>query len=253
MSMIIRYINAFVLIFKYGWPFMILLALFIAKFKWKKWTLDVVIIEKRGKNLVKTNDRGTAYRDKFTGLNGTRFLKSKDTMPVLNYKWILHNNFKPTNILEKLVSILRPTQGTLFVFKYGAKQYKPLSLDYNEEADVKWQEIKNANGESVFIPVFQQFDPRGYLEAIKFKVVDWDNVNFFIQEMRVSQERRRKRGNWLKEMIVPLAIIGAAIVISIIMIKYGNDYGLQLASRQPTPTNPEPIIENPVDAVIPGK
>ena len=73
-------------VIKYGWPFFILFGLVVAKMRWKQWMIDVVIVEKRGKNLVKSNDRAGRYLDKFTGLTGYKLLKSRDTIPVIEFE-----------------------------------------------------------------------------------------------------------------------------------------------------------------------
>ena len=85
-------LNDALMVLKFGWPFFILFFIIGAKIKWKAWVIDVVILEKRGKNLIKTNDRAARYEDKYTKLTGYKLLKSKDTIPVVEYNWILHNN-----------------------------------------------------------------------------------------------------------------------------------------------------------------
>ena len=56
MSVILSLIRNFGMIIKYGWPFLILIWMFIARSMMKKFPIDAVIFEKRGENLVKTND-----------------------------------------------------------------------------------------------------------------------------------------------------------------------------------------------------
>lgn len=217
-------LNDVLMVLKFGWPFFILLFLVMAKIRWKAWVIDVVILEKRGKNLIKTNDRGAKYIDKFTKLTGYKLLKSKDTIPVVEYNWILHNNNKHTNFLERLVNILRPTQGTLFLFKYGSKQYKPLLVNIDNKQERKMVEMKDKSGETIYVQQYQQFDPRGYLNAVSMDVFDWDNMNFAFQEMRASFERRVKEGQWMKTILLPVAIIAAAAMVSIVMMKFGLDF-----------------------------
>ena len=240
---------------KYGWPFIILAALVFAKVKWKNWPVDVVIIERRGNNLIKTNDRAGAYEDKFTGMKGYKLLKTKDTMPIVEYDWIVHNIQTHTNILEKLINLIRPTLGTLFLFKYGSKQYKPITAQLNGKAKIHLEEIKNVEGKTLYTQKYQQFDPRGSLEAVEFEVQDWDNMNFMVQEIRASFERRQKSGTWIKTILMPLAMIGGAIMVSIIMMKFSYDHSLTLSSA--CPSNIQPKAETPniplLNNVIPGQ
>lgn len=241
-------VNDLLMILKFGWPFILLFAIVGAKIKWKPWVIDVVILEKRGKNIIKTNDRAARYTDKFTKLTGYKLMKSKDTIPVVEYNWILHNTPKHTNLLEKLIHILRPTLGTLFLFKYGSKQYKPIITGMNEEEKMQLISEKDNNGKSIIVQRYAPFDPRGYLNAVKMEVFDWDNMNFAFQEMRASFERRKSKDQWIKTILMPIAIIAASTMISIIMIKTSADFtpaltpATQNLANQPAATPNIPII-----------
>lgn len=217
-------LNDLFMIVKFGWPFFLLFAIVWAKIKWKPWVIDVVILEKRGKNIIKSNDRAARYTDKYTKLTGYKLMKSKDTIPVIEYKWILHNNPKHTNLLERLIHLLRPTLGTLFLFKYGSKQYKPLPVGINEDEKMKLEVEKDENGNTIYTQKYEPFDPRGYLNAVKMEVFDWDNMNFTMQEIRSSFERRQKQNQWMKTVLMPIAIIAATTMICIIMIKTSADF-----------------------------
>lgn len=243
------------MILKYGWPFFLLAMLIIAKIKWKNWPIDVVIIEKRGENLIKTNDRGGKYIDKFTGLTGYRMLKSKDTIPSINYDWILHCNMKHLNLLERLINILRPTEGTLFLFKYGSKQYKPLKPNFNANVKMKFSPMKDEEGKTIYTKNYLQFDPRGSLGVIDFEVVDWDNMNFMVQEMRASFERRQKQKAWIKTILIPLSLIAVAGLVSIIMMKFSLDWSKAVPSGTPPPQQADPNPKLPIigNVVTPGK
>lgn len=244
MSMIVEIFATFGNVIKYGWPFFILLALVVAKIKGKNWPVEVVIIEKRGKNLIKTNDRAGKYLDKFTGLTGYKLLKSKDTIPVVEYEWVLHNAYKPTSLFERIQKLLRPNIGTLFLYRYGAKQYKPIRVDYSEGAETKLSLIKDEKGNPIYLETYQQFDPRGYLEAIELEIVDWDNMNFLVQEMRATQERRKKRDHWMKTILVPIAILAVATIVSIVMMKFSLDHAQTLYSSGSSNTQPETELPN---------
>lgn len=239
-------------IVKYGWPFAILFWLVACKIRWKNGPIEAIIIEKRGDNLIKTYDRMGKYVDNFSGLTGYKFMKSGDTVPIIDFNWILHNASKPTNILEKLVKILRPEIGTVFLFKYGSKQYKPLTANYDSEAEIEWETIKGEDGKDIVVQRYQQYDPRGSLKVIDFEVVDWDNMNFMVQEMRTSFERRQKRSAWIKEIAIPIAMLAATALVCIIMIKFGFDYAQSapsIAQPQQKASTPDlPLVGN----VIPG-
>lgn len=217
-------------IFRYGWPFFILSIIVIWKLRWKSWPLDVIIIEKRGSNLVRTNDRCGKYYEKSTGLTGYKFLKSKDKIPVPNFEWILHTNPQPTNLLERFVKMLRPTAGTIVFFKYGTKQYKPIEIKMNGKLKKKYQELLDIEGKPIIMNIYEQIDPRDKLKMLDFVVVDWDNINFMVQEQRASQERRRKSSELWKQIIIPLAMLGMTLVFCIIMIKLASDQAVAIRS-----------------------
>ena len=101
--------------------------------KWKKWPIDVVIIEKRGNNLIKTNDRTGKYKDPYTQMVGYQLQKAGDTLPVINFDWILVNVVVFNTIFDRVVHLIRGSVGTLFLFKYGTKQYKPIHVRQNDQ------------------------------------------------------------------------------------------------------------------------
>lgn len=239
MSVALQALNTIIDVLKYGWPFMILMFVIIAKVRGKNWPVEVVIIEKRGKNLIKTRDRAGKYKDKFTGLVGYRLKKTGDTIPVVDYDWVMHNADPPLGILGRIEKFFMPTIGTIFIYRYGSKQYKPLKQSYNEDAKVEWEVVKDTKGNPIAYQKYQQFDPRGYLDALNVEVVDWDNMNFMVQEMRASEERRRKKDHWLKAVLVPLGIIAAAAIVSIVMMKFALDYSQTLKGAEALNTQPE--------------
>ncbi len=203
------------------------------KIKWKNYPVEAIIIEKRGDNLIKTNDRAGKYTDKYTDVTGYRLQKAKDTIPVVNFDWVLHNDFKPTTIMERFTALLRGNIGTIFLFRYGSKQYKPIKIKQGENIKTIFKEIKDKNGDLSFIKIYEPFDPRNKLGSLDFEVVDWDNMNFMVQEQRASITRRTKRGEFLKQIVVPLVMIGVALVFVIIMIKYGYDYAINIKGTSP--------------------
>jgi len=250
---ILYYLDIVIFILKWFWWLILAFCLFIMKLKYKKWPVEAVIIEKRGNNLVKTNDRAGRYVDPYTGITGYRLQKSKDTIPVIGYDWVLHNVYLPTTLPEKLVSFLRGNIGTIFLFRYGSRQYKPIRInDASGKVKIVYQPIKNKDGEETFIQVYQAIDPRDKMGALDFEVVDWDNMNFMVQEQRASIIRREKKGEWIKTIAIPLAIIGATVIFSIIMIKFGYDYAISLKSTTPTETKATPPSIPVISSALPG-
>lgn len=236
-DVIFSYLETIQLILLYGWPFILLIIIVILKLKWKSWPVDVIIIEKRGNNLIKTNDRAGKYIDKYTGLTGYKLQKSKETIPIVNYEWVMHNVAKHTTIFDRFVHLLRGDIGTLFLFKYGAKQYKPIWITHNSQRKEVLKEIKDLNGQSILISIYEQFDPRKHLGALEFQVIDWDNMNFLVQEQRASFERRQKKKDFLKQVLIPLAALIVVALVCIIMIKFSYDYAIAMKSGVSTQTN----------------
>ena len=210
--------------------------------KMRKFPLEFIIIEKRGENLIVTNDRGGRYQDKYTGLNGYTLLKAKEKVPVVNYEWIMHTNRIPTTILERLNKILAPVKGTVFLYRYGSKQYKPLNVKEKKDGKTQVVESVNENGEPIFQEIYQQFDPRGAIEGLSFEVMDWDDFNFMVQEFKSSYERRRKEKDWLKQIIIPAMAIGGAVIIGIVIVKYAFDAAALAQSNCPGVVEPNETI-----------
>ena len=239
------------LIFLYGWPFMLLVWIFILKMRWKAWPVDVVLIEKRGNNLVKTNDRAGKYEDPYTQMTGYRLQKAKDTIPVVNYDWVLHNVAVNTTLFERFVNLIRGNIGTLFLFRYGSKQYKPIVIKIRGQSTQKLTEVKDKDGKPILVNIYEQFDPRIYLGALEFEVVDWDNMNFMVQEQRASFERRKRKGEFLKQILIPLGAMAIAALVSILMIKFSYDYAIAMRGAAPPQAAEQPNIPV-VSDIVPG-
>jgi len=245
-------------IFKWTWWIFFIGWIFYLKVRWKSYPLEAIIVEKRGNNLIKTNDRLGKYTDPYTNVTGYRLLKVKETIPVLNFEWILHNAFKSMNFMEKFISLLRTDIGTVFLFKYGTKQYKPIEVKINGKVKIIQQEIKDKEGNSVYVDIFEQIDPRNHFGAIDFEVVDWDNMNFMTQEQRASILRREKNGNFIVKFVIPAIIIAAAVIISIVWAKYSYDYAIAMKSscgqsQQTTTDQPATVPDIPgISDLLPG-
>jgi len=221
-------LNTIIMIFKYGWWLIILFILWFEKKRYSNYPIEAVIIEKRGDNHIKTNDRVGKYVDKMTGLVGYKFMKSKDTIPVVNYEWIMHNNQQEQGLFDKIYNKLAKTSGTAFFYKYGSKQYKPIKITNDANSKIEWEEIKNKNGEPVIVSIIKPIDIKEGLVGLNFEVIDWDNMNFMVQEQRASIERRRKTSEMWKQIIIPALIIGGAVVVAIVMLKLGYDFALAM-------------------------
>lgn len=217
-------------------PLILVGALLIIVMRNKRFPLQMIILERRGENLVVTNDWGGRYKDKYSGLNGYTLLKAKDKVPVVNYDWIIHTNIQTRSFIGAMANKLMPLQGTVFLYRYGSKQYKPLKVSENKDAKKQYKEIVGNDGKPILIEMYQQFDPRGYLHGVNFEVMDWDDFNFMVQEFKASYERRKTQKQFWKEIVIPAMIIGGAVVVSIVMIKYASDFSAILSKNVPSST-----------------
>jgi hypothetical protein len=234
---------------KYGWWVAIILWIVIVKKINSKFPIEAVIIEKRGNNHIKTNDRVGKYVDPYTGMVGYKFQKTKDTIPVVDFDWILHNSHQDLGILDKVYNKLIGNAGTAFFYKYGSKQYKPVKVSEDTNAKIVWEEMKDDKGNPMTVSIIQPIDPRDKMAGLNFEVVDWDNMNFMVQEQRASIERRKKSSEFWKQILIPAMIIGGAVVVVVIMMKFGYDFATEMKNTnvvtdvKADPTNPNvPII-----------
>lgn len=244
------------LILLYGWPFMILIWFAVLKMLWKRWPVEAVIIEKRGKNLIKTNDRAGRYKDPYTGIEGYKLQKSGDPIPVVNYEWVMHNAFKPTTLFDRFVNLVRGDIGTIFLFRYGSRQYKPLKIRVGNTIKTKYTEIRDKDNNPILTTIYEQLDPRNKLGSLDFEVVDWDNMNFMVQEQTASIERRKKKSEWIKAIAIPLVMIAVTAVVCIVMLKFSFDYSATL-HQSPNQQQTSQKAETPkipvISDVIPGQ
>jgi len=175
-------------------------------------------------------------------------------MPVYNFDWMLHNADKPMSIFEKIVMFLRPTIGTVFLFKYGSKQYKPINIG-QKDSKLTLKEIKDTDGTSIFKYEYAQFDPRWALGVLDFEVVDWDNMNFMVQEQRASIMRRAGGLDWLKTLAVPAMLIAGTVIVALFILKFSAEAGASLkgGTGQPAAEPDGGVIGGAInDVVTPG-
>lgn len=229
-SIIVHYIDLFGTILFYSWPFIILIWLFAVKRMWSRYPIEAVILELRGKNIIKTNDRvGKFDTLKDGGIVKYRLQKAKDTIPVFDFDWIIHNNYVANTLLEKFVAMIRGNIGTVFLFRYGSKQYKPIKPNELGEIDFSsLEEIKDKKGNTVLVNSYIPFDPRKNMTAVEFDVIDWDNINFMVQEQRATMQRRQKSKELWISIAVPAMIIAGAVLVSLFIIKFSADAGADL-------------------------
>jgi len=226
-------------IFLWTWWVFLIGGIYLLKKSYEKFPVDVIIIERRGDNLIKTNERAGRKVNKETQVSYYQLKKCKETMPVYNFEWMLHNADKPMSIFEKIVNFLRPTIGTVFMLKYGSKQYKPININSNNETEniLKLKELKNTDGTSIFKYEYNQFDPRWVLGVLDFEVVDWDNMNFMVQEQRASMMRRAGGLDWMKTLAVPAMLIAGTVIVALFILKFSAEAGatLKAGGGQPAP------------------
>lgn len=248
----LQVMNTVITVLLWTWWLIIIGTLFGLKKKWGKFPIEAIILEKRKNNLVKTNDRIGIHYDKLAEFHEYKFQKSGETIPVMDFDIILHNNLKDTNFLERLVNFLRPTVGAVFLLRYGSKQYKPINVT-DAGGKLQLTAVKDNNGEDVYIYSYNIFDPRDIIKVIDFEVVDWDNINFMIQEQRATDVRRRKKGEFWKQLAVPAMMIGGAILVAIFILKFSTDAAVEFSGRTAPAEEGGSVIGGAIsDAITPG-
>jgi|SRR3972149_2041851 len=238
-------------------PILIILFFFVYRKILTAYPIEIGIKERRGTNIVWTRDRaGKFFTD---GIYKYKLRKSGDTIPILNYDWILHATYTATNLIEKLNNFISGgVQGYAELYKYGSKQYKPIKTITPKGEIKETQEIKDKEGNPVLIEVYKQINPHKRISDIDFEVIDWDNINFMVQEQRATDERRRKKESWWAKSAVPIAAIAIAGLAVIFAFYFSADLvsqamnqamGQARESQQPEPAK-IPIIG---DILTPGK
>jgi len=220
----------------FSWWIIPIFLLIVGKVKWNKYPIEAIIIEKRGDNIIKVNDRIGRWFDKETGFTRYRLQKMGDVIDVIPFENVLHSIYKPTNIFEWLVNKLRPTAGTVHLLKYGSKQYKPVKITRGEETHTTgFQTIKDKEGKEILVERVLPFDIRNYLGVLNFDVIDWDDVNCTLSEIEASRLRRlAKYESWAK-FVIPVAMIAVVGVLCIIFIYLSYNISMetcQIAAQQ---------------------
>ena len=210
-----------------AWWAIPLIVLFIWKKKLGKYPIDVVIYENRGENLIKTCDMAGRFDSPVACY---RLLNSKDTLPIPQYDWVLQCMDKPTNILDKIVFMLRGKIGSITLFKYASKQYKHIRVQLdNGQVKESLKLITDKNGQPIYITVYEYVNPKQSMSKLNFEVIDWDDVNHMTQELRAIAIRRSPVLDALQKY-GPLIAIVLAILALIIA---GYYYKEIITSAQP--------------------
>lgn len=242
-----------------GWWLIPLLGLFMMKRSLSKYPVNVIIYEKRGENIVQTNDVAGRFDKPVTAY---RLKKNKDSIPIPNYDWILQCMNRPTNFFERIASMLAGKIGSITLFKYGSKQYKPVRVTLNNGRVVqKFKEIKDKNGEPVFITVYEPLNVKDSMNKLDFDVIDWDDMNHMTQELRAIALRRSPVKDFLERYGGIIGIVVGFLCLVIggyyfkeMMIDAGNKLysaGQQGANNIGANPNPQPIAEAPTGGGIP--
>lgn len=203
------------------WWAIMLTIMFVWRSRLRKYPINAVIYEKRGDNVINSNDRLGRFED--FGVVKYRFKMSKDTVPVMDYDWILHNAAVSTNLFEKIINLLQGSVGTATLYKYGSKQYKPIRVrlgivkravnvisgkGFQKEVELKEKkEVQN------YAPI----NMAKQLEGLEFDVVDWDNMNFMVQEHRATLDRRKSRQDWISKWGPTIGLGFVALVFILAM------------------------------------
>ena len=105
----------------------------------------------------------------------------------------------------------------------------------------------------VFKYEYSQFDPRWVLGVLDFEVVDWDNMNFMVQEQRASIMRRAGGMDWLKTLAVPAMLIAGTVIVALFILKFSAEAGASLkggAGQAPVPKETGGIIGGAIDDIV---
>ena len=249
---IVQTMDIIFLIIKWGWWLFILIYLAILKlYVYKNFPIEVIILERRGNSYIKTNDRAGRYVDPYTGIIGYKLKKAKDTIPVVDFECVLYNNRQDLGLLDKLMNKLWANAGTMFLHKYGSKQYKPVKVSDDPNSKIEWVEVTDEKGNPITVSILKPINPTDKLAGLGFEVVDWDNMNFMVQEQRASIERRKKKSEFWKQIVIPAMIIGGAVVVSIVMIKFGYDAMVAVKSTSVPQQQAQVPAADPTDPNIP--
>ena len=196
-----------------SWWLIPLIILFILKWRLGKYPIDVTIYEKRGEHIIKTNDVAGRFNNPVVCY---KLKCNKDSIPIPEYDWVLQCMYKPTNLFEKMANLLAGKIGSITLFKYGSKQYKPIHVKMADGSVVKkFKEVIGKDGKPVIITVYEPVNVRKSMNKLDFEVIDWDDMNHMTQELRAIAVRRSPVQDFLARHGPLIAIIIALLALII--------------------------------------
>jgi len=230
-------------------PLLLVASLLYYKKKLKLYPIAAIIIERRDNNLIMRTDRIGRVRE--FGIWKYRFRKAKETIPNPDYNWIVNGTYTPTNFFEKIAFKFDTPVGFAYFYKYGSQQYKPVKIKLRDKEGkitgnfkTAFKPIRDAHGNKVFIKQIVQINPFEKMSVPDFEIVDWDNMNFIVQEHENTEARRKKKDDFYKRILIPALIIGAAVVVLIVAMYFSVQlvqFGASHMSGAASATAKEPI------------
>ena len=237
----------------FSWWLIPLLVGIIVYKKWNRFPIEADIYEKRNNNIIKTRDRLGRFFDKATGHTKYRLMKAKDVVDVVPFDCLMHTNYKPTNFMELIINKIRPTIGTVVLFKYGSQQYKPIKNDIDPEK-IREQLVphRDKDNQLLYTYKYEVLDPRDKLLTLNFDVIDWDDINTTMNEIADSHRRRIARRDWMVKFLMPLGmlIVTGFICFLFMYLTYNSDMTF-CATNVPAPENPnQPAQTDPKIPIV---
>src|SRR3990172_3259920 len=208
------YINAFLL--SVGWWLIPIITLFVYKKHLNKYPIEATIYEKRGENVIWSNDRLGRFERPVVKY---RFKMSKDSIPIPQYDWVLQALYRPTNLFAKMINLLSGTIGQVTLFKYSSKQYKPIQVRLRDGSFKRVLEaVRNDKGEEVLINIYEPINPKQVMSKINFEVIDWDDINHMTQELRAVATRRSPLIEGIQRWFPIIAVV--LLILALIIAGY---------------------------------
>lgn len=237
-----------------SWWLIPIIFIFVYKKILGKYPIEVTIYEKRGNDVIKTNDVAGRFESPIAEY---KLKKSKDTIPIPQYDWVLQCMYKPTNIFEKISNLFSGKIGSITLFKYSSKQYKPINVKFKDGNFKKvYKPIKNNKGEDIYVSVYEPINPQLSLSKLDFEVIDWDDINHMTQELRAIALRRspllsflEKWGGWVAFILGVMIIVFAGYYYKEMMIDAGGKYMAMVQGNAPAANSP--VNQTSVNSQIP--
>lgn len=222
-----NFFSAFASFFLLILPIILVVALFAYKKRLKLFPIAAIVIERRDNNLVIKTDRIGRVNE--AGIWKYKFRKSKETIPNPDYNQIVNGTYTPSNLFEKIAFMLDAPIGFAFFYKYGSQQYKPVRIrlkdaegNQTEQFKTVFKPTRDEYGNKVYVKQTVQISPFSKMVIPEFDIIDWDNMNFIVQEHENTDNRRKKKEDFMKKILIPAMIIGVAAVIFIVAMYFAS-------------------------------